>query len=188
MSDLIPIQPSHPIFDALYEIQKPRTRFQLEKFVAGQHDTDEQRYKQVLLEIQSLIYTIKMASLDIKKAELEIKKLRSSGDEIDEIEAQKKELGIEQSKYVFLGAQRELLDLVEMWEAFPHKYTYEEIEKNQPDYWNARLLRQAQLEAIGSNGKVVWSSLEALRQIGQFNINEEIKALQEQQKEIENGK
>lgn len=189
MSNLIPIEPTHPIYEALFEIQKSRTRFQLEKFVAGQHDTEPQRYKQVLLEIQTLLYSIKIASLEIKQAQLEVKKLRATGDEIDEIEAQKKELGIEQSQYVFLSAQRELKDLIEMWEAFPHKYTHEEIEENQEEYWNSRLLRQAQLEAMGSNGKIVWSSLDALRQIGKFNIDEEMKALQEQQqKELENGK
>jgi hypothetical protein len=185
MSNLIPIEPSHPVYKALFEIQKPRTRFQLEKFVSGQHDTEPQRYKQVLLEIQSLLYSIKMATLEIKQAELQVQRLRATGDEIDEIEAQKRELGIEQSQYVFVGAQRELKDLIEMWESFPHKYTNEEIEQDQEEYWAARLLRQAQLEAMGSEGKITWSALDALRQIGKLDIDEEIAYLEEQKlKEI----
>lgn len=184
MSNLIPLEPNHPIFDALMEIQKPRSRFQLEAFVAGQHDTDEQRYKQVLLEIQSLIYSIKHAALDIKKMKIEADRLRATGDEIDAIEAEKKELSIEQSTLVFKGAQRELTDLIEMWEAFPHKYTYEEIEKNQPVYWESRLVRQAQLEAIGSQGKIGWAALDSLRQIGKINVEEEVLNMLEQQKEL----
>lgn len=173
MSNLIPLEPNHPIFDALMEIQKPRSRFQLENFVAGQHDTDEQQYKQVLLEIQSLIYAIKTASLDIRKATIEAERLRATGDAIDAIEAEKKELSIEQSSLVFKGAQRELQDLIEMWESFPHKYTYEEIEANQPVYWESRLVRQAQLEAMGSQGKIGWASLDSLRQIGKLGLASE---------------
>ena len=185
MSNLIPLEPNHPIFDALMEIQKPRSRFQLEAFVAGQHDTEEQKYKQVLLEIQSLIYSMKHASLDIKKMTIEAERLRSTGDEIDAIEAEKKDLSIEQSALVFKGAQRELQDLVEMWESFPHKYTYDEIEQNQAAYWEARLVRQAQLEAIGSQGKIGWASLDSLRQIGKIDIKEEMLSMLNEQKELE---
>jgi hypothetical protein len=185
VKDLILLEPNHPIFDALMEIQKPRSRFQLESFVAGQHDTDEQKYKQVLLEIQSLIYSMKHASLDIKKMTIEADRLRATGDEIDAIEAEKKELSIEQSALVFKGAQRELQDLVEMWEAFPHKYSYEEIEQNQPVYWESRLVRQAQLEALGSQGKIGWASLDSLRQIGKIDVKEEISNMLNEQKELE---
>lgn len=186
MSNLIPLEPNHPIFDALMEIQKPRSRFQLEAFVAGQHDTEEQKYKQILLEIQSLIYSMKHASLDIKKMTIQAERLRATNDEIDAIEAEKLNLSIEQSALVFKGAQRELQDLVEMWENFPHKYTYEEIEQNQPVYWESRLVRQAQLEAIGSQGKIGWASLDSLRQIGKIDINEEISIIAKSQKELEN--
>lgn len=164
------IEPSHPIFLALTEIQKPRSRFQLEKFVLGQHDTDEQKYKQTLLEIQSLIYAIQSIRLELRKAEIKVERLKSTGDEIDAIDAQIKELEIEQSKLSMIGAERELTDLVELWESFPHKYTYEEMEKLQPEYWSARLTRQAQLEAIGSGGKVGWAALDALRQVGEFAV------------------
>ena len=55
-----PIPAQHPIYDALAEIQKPRTRFQLEHFVVGQHDTDAQQYKQVLLELQTVEFSIRL--------------------------------------------------------------------------------------------------------------------------------
>jgi hypothetical protein len=185
MSDLTPITPNHPIYQALNEIQRSRSRFQLEHFVAGQHDTDEQQYRQILLEIQSLIFSIKNAQLKIKKGELEVAKLRKDGDEIDAVEAEIMELGLEQSRLVLSGAEKELADLVDMWEKFPHKYTAEELEKLQPVYWEARLMRQAQLEALGSNGKIGWGALDALRQIGKLSIDEEVAELERKSKEIE---
>ena len=75
-----------------------------------------------------------------------------------------------------LGAERELHDLLQIWESFPEKYTYEQLEINQPIYWQERLTRQAQLEAMGK-GEVNWSSLDALRQIG-HSSNNEIRELQ----------
>jgi hypothetical protein len=181
------IEPSHPIFLALAEIQKPRSRFQLEKFVVGQHDTDDQQYRQTLLEIQNLFYTIKVVKLELKKQEIEITRLRATGDEVDSIDAEIKELGMEQTRLTMIGAERELKDLVEIWESFEHKYTYEEMEQLQPEYWSARLTRQAQLEAMGSGGKVGWASLDALRQVGEFEVPsiEQIEA--EQAKELTNG-
>jgi hypothetical protein len=164
------MEPSHPIFLALAEIQKPRSRFQLEKFVLGQHDTDEQRYKQTLLEIQNLVFTIRAIRLELKKTEIEASRLKATGDEIDAIDAELKELSAEQTRLSMIGAERELADLVELWENFPHKYTYEEMERLQPEYWSARLTRQAQLEAMGSGGKVGWAALDALRQVGEFVV------------------
>jgi len=164
------IEPSHPIFLALAEIQKPRSRFQLEKFVVGQHDTDDQQYRQSLLEIQNLFYTIKVVRLELKKQEIEIARLKATGDEVDAIDAEIKELGMEQTRLTMIGAERELKDLVEIWDSFEHKYTYEEMERLQPEYWSARLTRQAQLEAMGSGGKVGWAALDALRQVGEFVV------------------
>ena len=183
--DISTIDPTHPIFLALVEIQKPRSKFQLEKFVMNQHDTPEQKYKQILLEIQSLIYSIKIVRLELQKSNIEINKLLSSGNEIDAIDAQIKTLGIEQTNLTLIGAERELKDLIELWESFEHKYTYEEIEKSQEIYWESRLIRQAQLESIGNGNGIGWSSLDSLRQIGKFNISEEIE--RNQIKELKNG-
>lgn len=183
-NELEPIETTHPIYKALIEIQKSRTRFQLEHFVVGQHDTDAQQYKQVLLELQSSLYSYRVAVLQMKKIEVEIKRLRETGDELDELDAQIKEIEIEKTKIIVIGAQREISDLVEIWEMFDHKYTYEEIEADQPHYWDLRLTRQAQLESIGKGGQVDWGSLEALRQIGKFT-NQDVENNLNKIKEIE---
>jgi hypothetical protein len=68
-----------------------------------------------------------------------------------------------------LGAQRELNDLIEIWESFEHKYTYEELEQGQPEYWNQRLSRQSILESIGGS-QAQASHLDSLRQIGALKV------------------
>jgi hypothetical protein len=181
------IEQTHPIFLALAEIQKPRSRFQLEKFVVGQHDTPEQQYRQTLLEIQNLFYTVKVVQLELKKKEIEIARLKETGDEIDAIDAEIKELGMEQTHLTMIGAERELRDLVQIWDGFEKKYTYEEMEQLQPEYWSARLTRQAQLEAMGSGGKVGWASLDALRQVGEFEVPSIEYVESDKVKELANG-
>jgi tRNA nucleotidyltransferase/poly(A) polymerase len=166
----IPMDDLHPIFSALDSVQKSRSRFQLEKFVVGQHDTPEQQYKQTLLEIQSLYYTLKVINLEVKKENIQIEKLRSTGDEIDELNAQIKELNLEQTYRSAMGALQELQDLVHIWESFEHKYTQEELELAQPEYWNKRLHRQSVLESIGGT-QAQASHLDALRQIGAIAVD-----------------
>lgn len=167
-SKLLPVESSHPIWSALEEIQQARTNFQLKHFVVGQHDTSEQQYKQVLLELQEIIFTVRQVDLQNEKTKLEIEQLRSTNNPIDEIDAQIKELSIERSLLARLGAIKEAHTLVKIWESFETKYTSEQIEENQIEYWNARLMRQAQLESMGSQGSISWGSLDALRQIGKL--------------------
>lgn len=166
----MPMDDLHPIFTAFDNVQKSRSRFQLEKFVVGQHDTPEQQYKQTLLEIQNLYYTLKVINLEVKKDKIEIDRLRSTGDEIDELNAQIKELGMEQTYRSAMGALHELQDLVAIWESFEHKYTQEELELSQPEYWNKRLHRQSVLESIGGT-QAQASHLDALRQIGAIAVD-----------------
>jgi hypothetical protein len=157
---------------AMAEIQQSRSNFQLEKFVVNQHDTEEMRYMQTIIELQQLYYTIKTVSLEMKKTEIEIARLRGTGDEVDEIDAQIKELGLEQTRLVGIGAFRELDTLLAIYNSFEHKYTREEIEAAQPDYWNKRLNRQATLEAIGGT-QAQAAHLDSLRQIGAIEMLDE---------------
>lgn len=157
---------------AMAEIQQSRSNFQLEKFVVNQHDTEEMRYMQTVIELQQLYYTIKTVSLEMKKTEIEIARLRATGDEVDEIDAQIKELGLEQTRLVGIGAFRELDTLLAIYNSFEHKYTREEIEAAQPDYWNKRLNRQATLEAIGGT-QAQAAHLDSLRQIGAIEMLDE---------------
>lgn len=154
---------------AMAEVQQSRSNFQLEKFVVGQHDTVEMQYVQTLLELQNSYYTIRTVSLQMKKTEIEINRLRASGDEVDEIEAQIKELGLEQTRLVGIGAFRELDKLMKIFNSFKHKYTREEIESAQEEYWSKRLNRQAVLQALGGTANQA-GHLDSLRQIGAIEV------------------
>ena len=52
---------------------------------------------------------------DMKINEIKVQRLRETKDEIDELEAQKLELGLEQTRLVGIGAFRELDHFVEIW-------------------------------------------------------------------------
>jgi predicted transcriptional regulator len=150
---------------AIEEIQQPRSRFQLERFVLGQHATPEMQYYQTVIELQDMIYKYKLAQINMQKVEIKIARLRSTGDEIDELKAQELELGLENLKIVLIGHERELAHLVEIWKSFTHQYTREEIEAAQPNYWQARLTNNAKAMLMG-NGGVNPAHLEAMEQAG----------------------
>ena len=153
------------IEQAIAEVQQPRSRFQLERFVLGQHATPEMQYYQTVIELQDMIYKYKLAQINVKKTEAKIAKLRSTGDEIDELKAQEKELGMAQTRFTMLGAERELKHLMEIFDTFTHKYSREEIEAAQPDYWQARLTNNAKAMLMGGSG-VNAAHIEAMEQAG----------------------
>jgi hypothetical protein len=150
---------------AIAEVQQPRSRFQLERFVLGQHATPEMQYYQVCLELQDTLYKYKLAEINKKKTDLKIERLRLTGDELNELKAQEIELGQAQSRYAVIGAQRELADLIDIWDTFTHKYTREEIEAAQPDYWQARLTNNAKAMLMGGQS-VNAAHIEAMEQAG----------------------
>jgi predicted transcriptional regulator len=150
---------------AIAEIQQPRSRFQIEAFVLGQHATEEMRYYQTVIELQDMIYKYKLAEIAVKKSEAKIAKLRATGDEIDELNAQEKELGLAQTKFTMIGAERELAHLIEIWNSFEHKFTREEIETAQPHYWQARLTNNAKAMLMGGQS-VNAAHIEAMEQAG----------------------
>ena len=151
------------IHDAITEIQQPRSRYQLVHFVLGQHDTPEMQFYQLMLELQDMGYKLRMAELNVKKTEVEITRLLETGDELDAIEAEEKQVGLEQTQIVMKGAQREIAILEDIFNTCQH-YTRDEIEHAQPEYWQARLTRQTNLQMM--SGNVGWAQLDSMRQIG----------------------
>lgn len=150
---------------AIAEVQQPRSRFQLERFVLGQHATLEMQYYQVCLELQDLLYKYKFAEINAKKTQIKIDRLRATEDELDELQAQEIELSQSQTKLAVIGAQRELAHLIDIWESFEHKYTREEIEAAQPDYWQARLTNNAKAMLMGGQS-VNAAHIETMEQAG----------------------
>ncbi len=151
------------ILDAIAEVQQPRSRYQLIHFVLGQHDTAEMQFYQLCIELQDMGYKLRMAELNVKKTEVEIARLVETGDELDAIEAVEKQVGLEQTQIVMRGAQREIAILEDIFNECQH-YTRDEIEHAQPEYWQARLTRQTNLQMM--SGNVQWAQLDSMRQIG----------------------
>ena len=151
------------IADAIAEIQQPRSRFQLVHFVIGQHDTPEMRFYQLCLELQDMGYKLRLAQIGVRKSEVEIARLLETGDELDALEAEEKQVGLEQTRIVMLGAEREVAILTDLFDESTH-YTRAEIEHAQPEYWQARLTRQTNLQIMA--GGVQWAQLDSMRQAG----------------------
>ena len=151
------------ISDAIAEVQQPRSRFQLVHFVIGQHDTPEMRFYQLCLELQDMGYKLRTAELGVRKANIEIERLLATGDDLDAIEAEEKRVGLEQTEIVMKGAQRELAILTDLFDE-SQKFTRDEIEHAQPEYWQKRLTRQTNLQIMA--GGVQWAQLDSMRQIG----------------------
>lgn len=176
------------IVNIFAEISQSRSDYQIEKFVVNQHDTDEMKYVQIIIEIQSFYYSVKNSILEMKKNKIKIDRLRATGDEIDEIEAQQIELGIEQSTINAIGIFRELKKLIEMLEKYP-RFTREQIEQNQIEYWHKRMHRQVETEQVGGRPSLA-AHLTSLIQMGELEYvtKDEFKSLENEltKKEIKN--
>lgn len=142
-----------------------RTDYQLEKFVVGRHDTPEMQYRQILLEAQSLIYSIKDTELTMQKTLLEIEELEASGSKIDAIEAERKRIGMALTDLTLQGAKRELAFLDSLFRKYP-KYTPEQIEENQEAYWQKRLQKQADLDRASIETAIGKDNLQSMLDVG----------------------
>ena len=151
------------IAEAIAEIQQPRSRFQLIHFVIGQHDTPEMRFYQLCLELQDMGHKLRLAQINVRKAEIQIARLLETGDELDALEAEEMEVGAEQHRIVMQGAERELAILTDLFDE-SQKFTRDEIEHAQPEYWEKRLTRQTNLQIM--SGNVGWAQLDSMRQAG----------------------
>lgn len=148
---------------AIKEIRQSRSRYQLEKFVLGQHHSPEMQYYQLVLEASGLISAIKESELIIEKLRAEADELRETGKKSKIVKAKMKELQAEEQELNLIGTRRELAYLEELFERFP-KFTREQIEAGQQQYWEHRLMRVAQLQMLSRQGGVDWAQLEALNQ------------------------
>jgi hypothetical protein len=153
------------IQDAIVEVQQSRSQFQIEKFVIGQHPTKEMQYYQVCIELQDMIYKYKYATIQIAIHNEKIKKYRSKDDTVSNLKALKEELDLEQLQVTMVGAEREMLNLMAIWESFDHKFSRAEIETAQPQYWKERFTNNARAMLSSGTG-INPSHLEAMDQAG----------------------
>jgi len=153
-------------------VMPSRSRFQLRQFVIGQHDTAPMQWRQILIEAQDLAYKIRMAELDVERKKIEIHKLLSTGDPLDAIEAEEKQLGVTLTERTLAGAHMELGWLQELADEVG-PYSQEEIEADQPEYWQARLSRQAGLDQMALEQGISASNLQSMLNAGLLYDNQQ---------------
>lgn len=150
------------------EVQQPRSEYALVNFVVGEHDLPERQYLQLVEEMRRAYQSVRLGIVRWKKLRLEreafIGKSVTVERDMDRLEAEERQILMDDQEAHITGKLRELDVLFRMWSAMRH-YTLEEIEKAEPEYWKRRLLRQA-AEDVMASGKVGVGNIEALRQAG----------------------
>jgi len=161
MNEVAPLRMQFP--EAIAEVQQSRSRFQIENFVLRQHDTIEMQFYQLCLEMQTLRHALELNEVAIRKSKLEIQRLLETGDEMDALDAESKQIDLNYLMVTYNGSLKEYAIMEDLFDEMPH-FTRDEIEQAQPEYWTARMTRQTNLQIMA--GGVQWSQLDAMRQIG----------------------
>ena len=120
-----------------------RTSFQLERFVMQEHDLPERKFLQLMMELKSMRDGFIGDVFEIEKMKIEIKRLLAKNDEVDTLEAMKKQYFMRQLEENMIFREREIKTIVQLINGLPKIYTYDEIEAAESRYWECRLTRQA---------------------------------------------
>lgn len=159
--DVITNDKKKELEDAFHAINQGRSDFQIHNFVIGQHDTDSRRFIQCVIELQAKTFNLRRQLIEKRKL---LKKIESTSN-IDE-----KELAVIDLEELELSLEsqvREWNTLYAIFKAMP-KFSHEEIQNSEEQYWQLRLARQAQ-EDILSSGRISVGNLDAMWQAKQID-------------------
>lgn len=151
--------------DDFNAIAMARPPFVLKKFVIGAHDHPAQQWAHCVLEMRIKYDAIRRAQISREILNEEINELEKTGKKADQLKAELKRIDIEEQDRATLGAIREFEALYEIYQSFNQRYTREELNHFQADYWRNRILRQSEQDYLAT-GRISASNQEALRQIG----------------------
>lgn len=149
------------IHDLHAQIDQSRSRYQIERFVVGQHHTLEMQYLQLVRELATLHDALEEGNLRAEKLEAEADELRETGKKSDAIEAEMKNRQAASTRRGLQGTRREIDIMEDLLSRYP-RFTRDEIEAAQETYWQERLVRVAQMQALA--GGINWAHIEALWQ------------------------
>lgn len=127
-----------------------RTFFQLERFVMQEHDLPERRFLQLMMELKSIREGFIHDSIEIEKIKIQIQRLLSTGDEIDKLEAMKKQFNLDHYEAGMSVRYDEVRHISKLLKQLPKIYTKQEIEAAEERYWEKRLTRQAAEEMVSA--------------------------------------
>jgi hypothetical protein len=158
------------MLNAFNEIQMPRSAYVLENMVVKSEDTEAHGYAHCVLEMQNAYDNLRIAKCNARKKEIEIEGIKNKvRTEIDDLDIEIKEVELEQLNRARLGALREFKALFDIWRKFEHKFTRQELDADQEEYWVKRLTRQANND-VQASGRISVGNLDALRMIGKSSV------------------
>ena len=135
------------IHEAIAEVQQPRSRYMLEHLTLGAHDTAEMRFYYCVIELDAKLHAYKLATINKRRQEREMARLKESDEPDADLDLEEAELNYQHFLGVMAGGERELRDLLDIYEAMEH-FTRAQIDANQQAYWKARMTRQTQLQIM----------------------------------------
>lgn len=150
-------------------IKQNRSDYVLEHFVVMQHDLPGRQRLQILDELEALFFATLDMIDDREMARLDLEEIAKTtpGTPLDEervsIKMRRAQRAMMALEMQINSRTREINTLLGMLDQLP-EYTREQLEKEEEDYWKARLMRQGNLSQIGASTALGEGNLEALLQ------------------------
>lgn len=147
------------MFEEMVELGRMRSDFALRQFVVGQHDMPGRQRAQALAELQSLYFSMSDVYDDLECSQMELEDALEDAERTNEERARRYiEISINRLRRKILNltihlSQRlkEVDCLLELLKNMP-RYTAEQLEQEEREYWLRRLTRQAFLAMIDPGG------------------------------------
>ena len=152
------------LLKAFKEMPQARPDYVLRELVIGQHETTEQQYAHIILELRVAYCNLQRAKIGLERIEHELEELRGKDDILSKYKYREKEIDKYESEVAVIGKLREFNCLYKLWQSFP-KFTRADVNANQKEYWKRRALKQANQDVIAF-GRVKPGNQDLLRQIG----------------------
>jgi hypothetical protein len=152
------------LLKAFKDMPQARTDYTLRYLVIGQHDTIQQQYAHTILELRLAYTGLQKAKINLERMDYEIAELKQKGDKPSEFEMREKQVDKYTLECAVIGKLREFNCLYKIWQSFPEKFTRADVNANQEEYWEKRLIRQANQDLM-ANGRVSVGNQDALRTI-----------------------
>lgn len=146
--------------------------FQNQNFTAGS-EGQARRYRHCLLQINAKLNALKECELRRKRIEIDIDELKDITG--TKYELARRDIDLEEKMFQLDNEIKYIEDAIIELKTYEYElslmkeYTREEFEKEENDYWKARLLGDARREMIAS-GKVSAGLLSSLEQIGIVDV------------------
>lgn len=141
---------------------QPRTRFEIEHFVVGQHKSPHSKWRQIVEQLKICLFNIQRYTLQSKKLQRDIKRLEVDLENND-IDIQLLKLDQKDLELARLGNVREAEVYLDLLRKYPKEgYSWEEIEAGEPDRWLTKFSDMVYRESRGTASS---GTLEAIGQV-----------------------